>query len=62
MKLIPDSTTINSVDSSMAVSSDIDVLLILEYFDRKQLKFSKNKLNNTVLGQPNHFPAHKEWY
>ena len=59
MKLIPDSTTINSVDSSMAVSSDIGVLLILECFDRKQLKFSKN---NIVLGQPNDFPAHKEWY
>ena len=55
MKLIPDSTTINSVDSSMAVSSDIGVLLILECFDRKQLKFSKN---NIVLGQPSDFPAH----
>ena len=59
MKLIPDSTTINSVDSRMAVSSDIGVLLILECFDRKQLEFSKN---NTALGQPNDFPAHKEWY
>ena len=35
------------------------VLLILECFDRKQLNFSEN---NTVLGQPNDFPAHKEWY
>ena len=38
---------------------EIGVLLILECFDRKQLKFSKN---NTVLSQPNHFLAHKEWF
>ena len=60
MKLIPDSTTINSAYSNKSVFFlEIGVLLILECFDRKQLKFSKN---NTVLSQPNHFLAHKEWF
>ena len=59
MKLIPDSTTINSADSNMSVSLDSCVLLIQECSDRKQLRFSKN---NTDLSQPNHFPVHKVWH
>ena len=59
MKLIPDSTTINSANSNMSVSLDIGVLLIQECSDRKQLRFSKN---NTVLSQSNHFPVNKEWH
>ena len=59
MKLIPDSTTINSADSNMSLSLNIGILVILECIDRKQWQFSRNY---TVLIQSNHFPAHKQLY
>ena len=58
MKLIADSTTINFADSNMSDSLDIRVLLIQEYFGRKQLSFSKDDIH-VVLSQPTHFPAPK---
>ena len=46
-------------DWNMSVSLDTGVLLMQECFDKKQMRYSGN---NTVLNQPNHFPANKEGY